>query len=61
MTTMVYFIYSGGHFTDAGKWCGLAMKIMPYLTTLKSNYDEKVRNISHKITYRNEHVMNNIA
>ncbi|XP_071801273.1 testis-expressed protein 11-like [Asterias amurensis] len=35
-------LLGGGHFTDAGKWCGLAMKIMPYLTTLKSNYDEKL-------------------
>ena len=43
---VVVFIYSGNHLTDAEKWCRLAMKLMTHLTSLKSNYEDKVRRIA---------------
>ncbi|XP_038049263.1 testis-expressed protein 11-like [Patiria miniata] len=38
-------LLSGGQMTDAEKWCGLGMRFMNHLTSLKSNYEDKMKNI----------------
>ncbi|XP_022089919.1 testis-expressed protein 11-like isoform X2 [Acanthaster planci] len=38
-------LLNGGQLTDAEKWCGLAVRVMNHLTSLKSNYEEKMKTI----------------
>lgn len=37
--------YSTGRYDDAEKWCGMSMKLLKFLTTMRDNYQEHMNNI----------------
>lgn len=36
------FVFSGGQCRDAEQWCGLGMRLLSKLTSMKSNYETQV-------------------